>query len=98
MRAVETTPATSLNAGEELSLSPTHAVGDHLASLQGRWKMEDRRAHSRINQPPSFRAVTSKLGGMIGLCDLQRALLDRDSVSTDSVGNFCFTEVRDLWE
>lgn len=35
MRAVETTPATSLNAGEELSLSPRRAVGDHLARPQG---------------------------------------------------------------
>ncbi len=28
------------------------------------------------------------LGGMIGLCGPQRAVLDRDSVSDDSVGEF----------
>ena len=46
------------------------------------------RAQWESMQHPLFRAVTSKLGGMIGSCDPQRALLDRDSVSDDSVGEF----------
>lgn len=36
MRAVETTQAASLNAGGELSLSPTRAEGDHLARPLGK--------------------------------------------------------------